>query len=824
MGLHRDLVFGLRMLRKNSLLLIVASLSLGLGIGLNTTVFSAVHAALFRAPNIERADDLVNLYSVKEGVRDWNPSSYADFLDMRDGLRSLDALVGHSLATVNYDRDGLPTVQFGAIVTSGYFELLETQPAIGRLLQDDDFDAQTPAVVVSHRFWREELNGNTGAIGHPIRLGRRIFEVVGVLPEDFTGLARGLAPDIFVPITLAAGIQPLGEIDSEGRLDGRTFVEWRGYRFLNVTGRLAPSATFAQAQGEANAVAAALAAEFPDTNLARSVAMRESNAVRFDPDLDGVLIPVAMLLLALVGLVLLVACGNVANLLLAKAQARGGEMALRAALGASRAQIVSQLLVESALYGLICGVVGLLIAALAIELFGLVRVDLPVQPQIALRLDTPVMLFTLGLSFATTLLFGLIPARHASRLALVPLLRSTGATTSGGRRWFHPANLLVVGQVAASLVLVVVASLMFRSLGEARAVDVGFEVERLGNVEITFRSTDTPAQELPALWQRIKDRVEALPGVEAVALTSRLPLGVNLNSDDFFVPGLRDSESDPPIRLDIARVDEDYFGTLGLELVTGRLIEERDRSDLPLVAVVTEPTARRLWPGETGLGKRFRAGASDNPEIEIVGVVRDYKIRTPGELPRPMVHLAWHQRPQLGGVLAYRSSGPAERVLEQVVAAARAESPSLLLVQSTTMSRMRELLLLPLSAGSAAAAALGSLALFLAILGLSGVIIYWVNRRTREIGLRMALGARRGSILRLVATRAFLLIGAGLVLGAGASLVLGRLVEPALYVPAFDPISLAIGVAVLLAAGIIASVVPARRATAIDPMSVLRQE
>jgi len=591
-----------------------------------------------------------------------------------------------------------------------------------------------------------------------------------------------------------------------------------------VTGRLAPGATLAQAQGEASALARALAEAHPDDNPGRGVLLRESSSVRFDPEIDGVLMPVAMLLLALVGLVLLVACANLANLLLAKAQTRSGEMALRAALGASRRQIVTQLLAESALYGLICGAVGLLVAAFAMQLLAMARLDLPFQPQIALRLDAPVLLFTFGLSLATSLLFGVIPARHAGRLALVPLLRSAGTATGASRRWFHPSNLLVIGQVAVSLVLVVVAEMMFRSLDVARSVDVGFEVDRLGAVTVEVAGDGTPPGELAARWSRIEARVSALPGIETVALTSRLPLGANLSGNNLFIPGVRETEADPPIFIDTTVVDEDYFAALGLALVAGRLIDERDRADTQLVAIVTENMARRFWPGESGLGKQFRVGAGDSPEFEIVGVVRDYKVRTPGEAPRPMLHLAWHQRPRNGGILAYRSSGPADAMLEQVVAAARAEVPDLLVVQSTTMRRMRDLVLLPLIAGSTAAAALGSLALFLAVLGLSGLVIYWVNRRAREIGLRMALGAGRRSVLRLIAVRTFVLIAAGLVVGGAASVFLGRLLEPALYVPAFDPLSLSVGVGVLLLAGVAASLVPARRATSIDPMSVLRQD
>jgi predicted permease len=824
MKLHRDLAFGLRMLRKNTLLLVVASLSLGLGIGLNVTVFSAVNAVLFRAPSIERAGDLVNFYSSKEGLQDLHPTSYPDLLDMRERMSSLDALVGHALAMVNYDRGGVPTVEFGAVVSSGYFELLETKLALGRLLQSDDFDSKAPVVVVSYKFWQDELGGSPAAVGSTVRLGSQVFEIVGVLPEGFTGLSRGLAPNIFVPITANADVQTIGEVMTDGSANGRSLLEWRGFRFLNVTGRLAVGASLAQAQGEASALATALAADYPDSNTARGTVIRASSGVRFDPELDGVLVSVALLLLGLVGMVLIVACGNVANFLLAKAQSRAGEMALRTALGASRPQIVSQLLVESALYGLVCGAVGLGIAALAIKAFGLMRLDLPFQPEIALRLDTPVLLFTFGLSLATTLLFGLIPARHAGRLALVPLLRSGGAATAGSRRWFHPANLMVIGQVAASLVLVVTAGLLFRSLGAARDVDVGFEVDRLGTVAVQLRDTDVPPEDRPALWDRIKARVAALPGIEAVSHSSRLPMGLNIISNSFFIPGVRDTENDPPLFLDTTNADEDYFRTLGLTLAAGRLIDERDRMDTPLVAVVTEATVQRFWPGETGLGKTFRVATSDGPQFEIVGVVRDYKIRTPGESPRPMVHLAWNQRVQQNGVLVFRATAAPERMLEQVIAAARAESSSALIVQSTTMARSRALLLLPLSAGSVAAAALGSLALFLAVLGLSGLIAYWVNRRAREIGLRMALGAGRGSVLRLVASRAVVLVGGGLVFGGVLALALGQLLQPALYVSGFDPVSLGVGVAVLIVAGVIASVIPARRAASIDPMTVLRQD
>jgi len=822
MGLTPDLVFGLRMLRKNTLLLVVASLSLGVGIGLNATVFSVVHSLLFRGPAVERTDQLTNFYSVKDGVGDLHPNSYADFLDMRERLRSVDALVGYALATVSYERRGVPAVQVGAVVTSGYFELLEARPGLGRLFQDEDFAVNAPVVVVSDRFWRDELGGSSSAIGSPVRIGGHLFDVVGVLPSDFVGFSRGLVPDIFVPITQLAQVGPMGESTADGQANGRTLLDWRGYRFLTVTGRLAPGATPAQAEGEANVLARSLAQAYPDSNQSRGTVLRATRSVRFDPDLDAALVPMAVFLLVLVALVLVVACANVANLMLAKAHARGGEMALRAALGASRAQLVRQLLVESALYGVVCGGVGLLIAAFAVRVIGFAEFDLPFQPHVSLRLDLPVLAFTFIVSLATTLLFGLMPARHAGRLSLVPRLRSSGASAGPGR-WLSPTHALVIGQVAMSLMLVVVAGLMFRSVGVARGVDVGFDVQGLGNVLIQ-PGLEIPTEELPALWRRIKDRVAVLPGVDTVALASRLPLGIIVSGDSLFIPGYRDTEADPPIQLDTTYVDEHYFATLGLDIVAGRSIDVRDTAGAPPVAVVTEEMARRFWPGESALGKRFRVAAIDGPEVEVVGVARDHKVRTPGEAARPMVHFAWHQRPRPGGSILFRSTGAPDRLLDQVVAAARIEAPNAVVLQSTTMTRMRDLLLLPLRAGSVAAATLGSMALFLAALGLAGSIVYWVTRRTREIGLRIALGAGRASVLRLVAGRAFGLIGIGLLIGVTGSVLLGQLVKPVLYVPAFDPLSLSIGVGILLFAGLLASIVPARRATAIDPMTVLRQE
>ena len=461
-----------------------------------------------------------------------------------------------------------------------------------------------------------------------------------------------------MPITQAADIQPIGEIITDGRGDARDRIDWRGLRFLNVTGRLAAGATIAEAQAEASTLVKGLAQEYPDSNLARGVLLLESRGVRFDPEIDGVLVPVAILLLTLVALVLLVACGNVANLLLRESSGSkrrdGAADGARRESGANRQPIARRKLAVRS--DLRCRWLGCGVTCHSLVRPGPARSAVPAGAGVAARYARAAVHSRVVARDHP----GVRPDPRATRepLALVPLLRSDGATTAAAGRWFHPSNILVVGQVAVSLVLIVVAGLLFRSLGAARGVDVGFEVERLGNVSLELPSAQLSPSELSAAWRRIEDRIEALPGIETVALTSRMPLGANLIADKFFIPGYTDTEADPPLYVDLAGVDEDYFAALGLELVSGRLIDARDRPRTPLVAVVTEAMARRFWPSESALGKQFRIGASDNTQIEIVGVVRDYKIRTPGEAPRPMVHFAWHQRPRSNAVLAYRLSRP----------------------------------------------------------------------------------------------------------------------------------------------------------------------
>ena len=435
------------------------------------------------------------------------------------------------------------------------------------------------------------------------------------------------------------------------------------------------------------------------------------------------------------------------------------------------------------------------------------------------------LLFTLTLALATGLLFGLVPALQSSKTDLVSSLKSEGAVAERVRgplgRVLQPGGLLVVAQVALSMVLVAGASLLLHSLSAARSVDLGFQAERIGVLMADLSSLGVENVEAEVRWRRLQQRVGALPGVEATAVATRMPLGINIHQSDFFIPGHRESRSEPPLSLDVTHAGADYFGTLGIERIEGRLFDDRDRPDTPRVAVITRAMQRRFWPGESAIGERFRVGTVDSPEVEVV--VEDYKVRTPGEAPRPMVHFAFSQGPQTYGHLIFRSVGPAPAALEAAVREVRAAEPDLFLMDTATMGEMRDLMLIPLSAGGVLVGGLSLLALLLAGVGLSGLIAYGVGLRRREIGIRMALGADRRSVLAGVLARSFTLVGIGAVLGLGGSLALGQMLRQVLYVPAVDPLSLAVAVVAVGATGLAASVLPARRATGVDPLVALRQ-
>ncbi len=845
---QQDFRFAWRTLFKSPALLVVATLSLGLGIALNTTIFSLVYAALFRTPEVSRPSELVNVYSLEAGTDDVNPQSVPDFLDLAAATTSFTDLIGHSLAIMNVQVGTRPTPVLGGLVTHDYFEVLGVRAREGRTFVESEGlgSSAPPSVVLTDAYWQRDFGGGLGALEQSLRIGGVDFEIVGVLPVGFKGLTRGLQPELFVPLAQVDHVEPMGEIVAEGRSEGLGTLEWRGYRFLTVVGRLAPGVDLNSAEAEFDTLTASLANDYPVSNQGRTARLLPTSKVRIDPDFDGVVVPGAMIVLGLVGMVLLVACANVGNMLLARAEGRRREIALRLALGAKRSQLIRLLLMESVLLALLAGAAGLTLAAGATRLLSQLRFDLPVQITLDPGLDAPVLLFTLFISLATGIVFGLIPAVQTVSPDLVPALKAeSSVVTRRGllRRWFQPARALVVLQVALSLVLLVGAGLLQRSVALARAVDLGFDADRFGVLNLDLSSMDLEGEALAARWAEMIALVESQPGVEQASVATRTPLDMNMHTGNFLIPGHRDSENDPPLTLDLTEVGNDYFETLGIGLEDGSWFPnrtppsvtssvefgvERETGENPppeaTLAIVNRAMAARFWPGESSVGKSFRIGTLESPPVTIVGVVSDYKVRTPGERPRPMVHLSRRSAGGPYGNLIYRTTAPAAAAEAAVNEAVLARFPDAFLLESTSLSRRRDFVLLPIRLGGVLVSGLSALALLLAVVGLAGLVAYWVSQRTREIGIRVALGADQARITRLVMGRSLSLVAVGCVLGLVGSLVLGKLLQTVLYVPATDPRSLVGGMAILLTAAAAATMLPVRRASRIDPLKALRTE
>lgn len=830
MNITRDFRYASRALLKTPGFLLVTALSLGLGIALNTTMFGVIWSTLFSTPDIERPDQLVSVYTAQSGEADLVGNSIPDLRDLSDSTETLQSVFAQSLAVANVSVDGRPTPRIGSVVTANFFEALGVRAALGRTFLPEEAlgGSARPTVVLTHSYWQRGFGARPDILDEALRIGGFDFEIVGVLPQGFRGMLRGLQPDLFVPLAHLASIEPMGEISSEGRRGGLPNEEFRGFRFLTTYGRLAEGSTIAQAEADVQSIYAGLAAAYPDTNPNFEARLLPTSSVHIDPDLDGTIVPAAMVALGMVILVLLVACANIGNLLLARAEARRREIALRLSLGASRWQLVRLLLVESILLSLIGGLAGLALAVLAMRLIARMPLDLPIDVVLEPTLDGPVLLFTLGISLVTGLVFGLLPAARSARASLVPALKDEGSGTRaerGLRAWLQPSRLLVVSQVALSLVLLVGAGLLQRSVQVARAVDVGFEAERIGAFTTDVGPGDQSARE--AMWQRLIRVVEAHPEVERAAVATRSPLELNIHRAEFFIPGHRELESEPVISHDVTRTNNRFFEVLDLEIVDGSTFptlaagETEDR-ETPRIALVNQAMAGLYWPGESAVGKIFRTPAADSPPTTIVGVVEDYKVRTPGEAPRPMVHF-WSEGavPQFGNLL-YRTRGNVDSVQQDVQRTLLAAEPDLFVLEATSLSSRRDLVLLPIRIGGAVVSGLSALALVLAVVGLAGLIGYWVNRRTREIGIRVAVGADRGRITRLVLLRSLSLVAVGGLLGLAGAALLGQVLRTVLYVPTIDPVSFLAGLTILGTAAILASLIPVRRATSIDPIQALR--
>jgi predicted permease len=814
-AIYRDIRFAFRLLGRNPLFSTVAVLSLALGIGANSALFGMFNSLLWRPLPVDAPRQLVSLYSRSANAPFYGAFPWLEYQDYASE-KSFDGLAAYAVIECAMVMPGQDAARLYAEAVSGnYFDLLQPRMQLGRGFRPDEGRTigRDAVAVIGYRLWQRRFSSDPGVVGRTVTLNGQPFTVVGVAAPEFHGVfAVYFSADLWVPATMLP------------RLQGTytQMLESRDARIFRLIGRLRPGVGLEQARVEAATVAARLERSYPKSNKSiRALVFREIDT-RPEVEISSATNGIAFLFMGVAGLVLLIACANVANLLLARSSARRKEIAMRAALGATRFQIVRQLLVESILLALIGGVVGLYFGSLATDLIGSIQVPTDIPLIFDFHVDARVVVFTMATALLAGIAFGLLPALRVSRGDLVPALKASPTAGSIARR-LTLGNALVVLQVAASLVLLIVAGLCLRSIPGARTIDPGFRTEH--RVLLTFSPSlmgyDQPrsAEFFRVLMQRVRE----LPSVESAALARYVALDFNSMGGDIVIEGRPASNDRDQVLM--ATVDEDYFHTLGTRIVRGRAFTARDtRTSLPVV-IVNETMARKEWPGQDPLGKRLQFDIPDGPFMEVVGVAADGKYRQLTEAPWPFmfVPLAQRMSSPVTLVASYRGDvGGALRSLRDTV---KGIDPNMPIFETKTMDQHMERAWLMPRLSAALAGPAGLLAALIAAIGLYGVMAYSVSRRTQEIGIRMAIGATPQSILRLTATQGLVLAGIGIVIGLVAALASSSLVSILLFgVTPTDPVVF-IGVPLLLAlvAGL-ACYIPARRALRVDPLVALRQE
>jgi predicted permease len=821
----QDLRFATRMLAKKPSFTLVAVLSLALGIGANTTIFSLVNALLLRSLPVEEPERLVSIYTKDEKNPGFGALSHLNWKDYREQNRVFSGVLGYdwtpmSVAAGQGNTKGEAQLAFGQLVSGNYFDLLGVEPALGRtfLPEEDATPGAHPVVVVSHELWEERLGADPRAVGRTIRVNGSAYTVIGVAPAEFTGTDIGVRPELWIPMAMNRQIKPNDEIN--------WYDERRGL-FVNSIGRLRPGVTLAQARADLEAIARRLQQEYPADDKGRSVQLLPLTQAAVHPQVRGGVVAASTLLMVVTGLVLLIACANVANLLLARATARRKEIAVRLSQGAARGRVVRQLLTESLLLALLGGLGGLVVLFVARRALLAFLPTLPfaIDVTLDLGLDARVLGFTLGLSLLTGLLFGLVPALQTSRPEMVSALKNEAPPAAQGRRRFNARNLLVAGQVALSLVSLIAAGLFLRSLGEAQKIDPGFDPKPLAVLSFDAGLQGWDAPRIQQFFRDVRERVGGLPGVEAAALAGAGPFQGSFFRSVFLEGGARDDGT----LIQVNEVGPGYFTTLGVPLVRGRVFDERDRKGSLPVVVINQTMAERFWPGKDPVGRRFKFFGDAAP-VQVVGVVRDIKYSNLGEAPQPYIYQPLEQRSSTGVTLIARvrsdnRHGDPAAVLPAIQRELRSMAPEMPLTGVAAVPRLLDDTLWAPRAGASLLALFGLLALVLAALGLYGVMSYSVTQRSREIGIRMALGAHRRDVLSLLVGQGMSVVGVGAALGLALAFLATRFTASMLFgVSPTDPVAFGVTSALLGTVALMAVLVPAQRATEVDPVVVLRYE
>jgi predicted permease len=820
--LSRDFRYALRALLRAPTFAATVIATLALGIGANSVIFSAVDAILLRDAPVSDPDSLVDVYT-SSGANPYSNSSYPDYFDLRDS-GTFASLAAHSPVSMTLDANGQLEPLAAQLVSGNYFEVLGIRIPLGRGLTPDDdrLGAPVRVAVVSHALWRRVFNADQSLIGQTIRLNSNAYTLVGVAPAGFAGPAIGVATDVWVPTSLQPEVDPASAALRRARGHAGKF-DLRRSRGLNLVGRLPHGASIAQVASRAEVVSSRLQSAYPDTNRNRRFTVAPLGEGR---GLRVATRPALRQLAGAVLMVLMVACVNVASLLLARAVSREREVAVRIAIGASRSRLVRQWLAESVLLGILGSLGALLVTRVSAPLLH----TFVIPEMVDLSVNARVLGFTLVVGVGSGLLFGLAPILQALRRNTTAALRAEGSAVASGGRASRMRGAFVILQVAVSLVLLVGAGLFLRTLENAYAVDLGYQVDRtlVASLNLEARGYFEGGSRGPdaglAVYEQILSRVEALPGVVAASAARMTVLSGSARSTAVSTDGRpidKDNRNALGVRANL--VSRRYFETMNIPIVQGRTFTTSDGPNTPRVTIVTRSLADRLWPNEDPIGKTLR---DENAQQQVVvGIVPDTVYTTTLERERPPTYyVLLAQNYEAGVALHVRAAStpmllvPAIReAVRQVDGQLAVESPQLLRdVLDRTLSRQRMMATL--------VGLFGALALILAVFGLYGVMAHAASQRTPEIGIRLAMGAQPASIVTLLLGQGLRLLGIGMAIGLTGALVGTRYIEAQLFgVTATDPLTFVSGAVVLGIAGLTASVIPAVRAIRVDPISALRR-
>jgi predicted permease len=806
----QDLRYACRSLVQTPTLTLAAVLSLGLGIGANTTVFAWVQAVLLRP--IPGAHDPDRLRVATLETRDGRPRawSYPNYRDFRARATQLD-VVGQDDVAMSIAVAGQAERAFGAQVSGNYFQVMGVQPALGRLLTDEDdrTPGAHPVAVISHSYWQRRFASDPSIVGREVTINNVPMTIVGVTAEGFLGSFLGIATAAWVPMAM----QP--------QMMGGSRLEARGNGWMQTMARLKPGASDAQAQAEAAAVLGQLTQEYKGSfDGWRIRVLRPWQANWGAP---SVLAPILGVISVVVGLVLLIACANVANLLLARAAGRRREIAVRLSLGASRLRLVRQLLTESMLLAIAAGAVGVAVASAT---YGLLMTfapptDMPID--FGLRFDTTTLGYAAMVSLVTGVLFGLAPALQTSRPNTIHAIKEeAGRGASGGRTGQRFRSALVVAQVAVCLVLLIGASLFVRSLQAAETIDPGFEAESLLIASVDLVPNGYTPETGRQFHRRLIETMQSVPGVESYALARQVPLGMSGTSSAGVTVDGYTPRPDEEVNIVYNIVGPRYFETMRIPIVRGREFTPQDTSEAPRALVVNETMAKQYWAGRDALGGRVRIGKEN---YQVVGIARDIKYVQINEAPMPYMYLALDQNFASQAVLHVRSASEPAGVLRAVRDIVRSLDSNLPIYDARTVTEHMRTAVFAQRMGANLLGAMGVLAVVLAAVGLYGVIAYAVSQRTQEMGIRLALGAAPGDLLRMVMRQGMMITGVGLVIGLALAFAATGFMRSMLPgIAPRDPVTFVAVPLFLIAIAMVAAVIPARRAGAVDPVVALRYE